>query len=156
MRHRTLWTVLVMLACALVPPLPAAPPLDDEPFPFRDPRLPVERRIDDLVGRLTLDENIGCVSTDPSVPRLGIRASRIVEGIHGLAMSGPANWAHKPPIPTTTFQQGIGLGETWDPELLRRVANAEGIEARYCFQSPTYHAGGIVVLSPNADLGRDP
>ena len=32
----------------------------------------------------------------------------------------------------------------------------EGYEARYIFQSGKYHQGGIVIRSPNADLGRDP
>lgn len=125
-------------------------------YPFRDPALPTERRIDDLVSRLTLDEKISFLGTRFDLPRLGIRAGRIVEGLHGLAMSGPANWAHKPTIPTTTFPQGIGLGMTWDPELVREIAAAEAFEARYIFQSPKYGAGGLVVLSPNADLGRDP
>ena len=40
--------------------------------------------------------------------------------------------------------------------LLRQVANVEGYEARYIFQSSKYHQGGIVIRSPNADLGRDP
>ena len=63
---------------------------------------------------------------------------------------------HPNTIPTTTFPQGIGLGETWDPDLLRQAAEVESIEARYIFQSPRYHQGGIVIRSPNADLGRDP
>src|SRR6185369_12334330 len=79
-----------------------------------------------------------------------------VEGIHGLAQGGPGKWGRPKTIPTTTFPQGIGLGETWDPELLRQVANVEGYEARYIFQSSKYHQGGIVIRSPNADLGRDP
>jgi beta-glucosidase len=128
----------------------------DDQYPFRDPDLPVERRIDDVVSRLTLDEKIEMLGTRLNVPRLGITGGRIVEGIHGLAMSGPANWAHKPTIPTTTFPQGIGLGATWDPDLVRRAAAVEGLEARYIFQSEKYGVGGLVVLSPNADLGRDP
>ncbi len=42
---------------------------------------------------MTLDEKINCLSTRPSVARLGIKGTRIVEGLHGLALSGPANWA---------------------------------------------------------------
>src|SRR5687767_11254320 len=59
-------------------------------------------------------------------------------------------------VPSTTFPQGIGLGETWNQELLRQVGQVEGYEARYVFQSPKYRQGGIVIRSPNADLGRDP
>jgi beta-glucosidase len=105
---------------------------------------------------MTLDEKIACLGTDPSVPRLGIKGSRHVEGIHGLAQGGPANWRPKRIVSTTIFPQGIGMAETWDVEMLRRSGEIEGYEARYIFQSPKYGQGGIVIRSPNADLGRDP
>ncbi len=115
-----------------------------------------EARIDALLGAMTLDEKVEALSTDPSVPRLGIRGSGHVEGLHGLAQGGPANWTPPRKVPTTTFPQAYGLGETWDPDLVRRIAEAESIEARYLFQSPEYRQGGLVVRAPNADLGRDP
>jgi len=105
---------------------------------------------------MTLDEKVSCLGTNPSVPRLGIRGSGHVEGIHGLTQGGPGKWGRPATIPTTTFPQGIGLGETWDPDILRQAAAIEGYEARYVFQSSKYHQGGLVVRSPNADLGRDP
>ena len=55
---------------------------------------------------------------------------------------------------TTTFPQAYGLGETWDRELIQKVAAAEGLETRYAFQK--YNHGGLVVRAPNADLARDP
>jgi len=105
---------------------------------------------------MTIDEKIECLDTNPSVPRLGIKASGHVEGIHGLTQGGPGKWGRPLTIPSTTFPQGIGLGETWDAELLTQAGHVEGYEARYVFQSPKYHQGGIVIRSPNADLGRDP
>jgi beta-glucosidase len=125
-------------------------------YPFQDPDLPVETRIDNLVSLLTTEEKIRCLSTSPSVPRLGIRGSAHVEGLHGLALGGPGNWGKNDPIPTTTFPQAIGLAATWDPELVRQVAAVEGYEARYAFQNPSLNRGGLVVRAPNADLGRDP
>ena len=105
---------------------------------------------------MTIDEKIECLDTNPSVPRLGIKASGHVEGIHGLTQGGPGKWGRPLTIPATTFQQGIGLGETWDAESLKQAGHVEGYEARYVFQSPKYHQGGIVIRSPNADIGRDP
>ncbi|HET6977065.1 MAG TPA: glycoside hydrolase family 3 C-terminal domain-containing protein [Pyrinomonadaceae bacterium] len=105
---------------------------------------------------MTIDEKIDCFDTNPSVPRLGIKGSGHVEGIHGLTQGGPGTWGHPKTIPSTTFPQGIGLGETWDPEILRQAGEIEGYEARYVFQSPKYNQGGIVIRSPNADIGRDP
>src|SRR6266567_1303858 len=128
----------------------------DHEFPFQNPALPVEERVNNIVSLMTLDEKIACLGTDPSVPRLGIRGSRHVEGIHGLAQGGPANWRPPRIIPTTIFPQGIGMAETWDVDMLRQAGEIEGYEARYIFQSPKYHQGGIVIRSPNADLGRDP
>jgi beta-glucosidase len=57
-------------------------------------------------------------------------------------------------IPTTQFPQAVGLGETWDPALVRKAAAEEGYEARYIFQS--LGRGGLIVRAPNADLARDP
>ena len=125
-------------------------------YPFQDTKLPVEKRIDNIISLLTLDEKINCLSTNPSVPRLGIKASVQVEGLHGLALGVPGNWGRRTPIPTTTFPQSIGMAETWDPDLIKQAANIEGYEARYVFQSDNYKRGGLVIRAPNADLGRDP
>jgi beta-glucosidase len=124
--------------------------------PFQNPDLPIEKRITNILSLMTLDEKIACLGTNPSVPRLGVKGSGHVEGIHGLTQGGPAKWGHPTTIPTTTFPQGIGLAETWDPDIVRQAGAIEGYEARYIFQSSKYHQGGIVVRSPNADLGRDP
>lgn len=123
---------------------------------FRDPELDEASRIDDLLSRLTLDEKIACLGTNPSVERLGIVASGHVEGLHGLAQGGPGAWGKDHETPTTTFPQQIGLGETWDRELVRRAAELESRECRYVFHTSGGKRGGLVVRAPNADLGRDP
>jgi beta-glucosidase len=127
-------------------------------YPFRDTRLNDDQRIADLLGRLTLDEKIQLMSNHPDYPRLGLVFSGQVEGLHGLALGGPGGWGGKgkQPVPTTTFSQEKGLGETWNPELLKKIATLEGYEARYYYQSPEYDRGGIVVRAPNADFSRDP
>jgi len=126
-------------------------------YPFQNPNLPVEKRIDNILSLMTLDEKVSCLSTDPSVPRLGIKGATHVEGLHGVSMGGPANWGkYATPTPTTTFPQAYGLAETWDPALLKKVAAVEGYETRYLFQNSNYKSKGLVVRAPNADLGRDP
>ena len=127
-------------------------------YPFQDPHLPAEQRVDDLVSRLTLDEKIHCLGTNPSVPRLGVRGTGHVEGLHGLALGGPGGWEGKGKsvIPTTQFPQARGLGQTWDPALLQQAAAVEGDETRYAWQINKYSRGGLVVRAPNADLSRDP
>ncbi len=123
---------------------------------FNDPAAPVELRIDDLLKKMTLDEKIDAFSTNPSVPRLGVVGTGHVEGLHGLALGGPGGWEGRgmTVIPTTTFPQSRGLGQTWDPALLSQAAGEEGYETRYAYGK--YHRGGLVVRAPNADLSRDP
>ena len=125
-------------------------------FPFQNQELAVEERISNLLSLMTIDEKIKALSTNPEVPRLGVKGTEHVEGLHGLALGGPAHWGGKnnEPMPTTTFPQAYGLGETWDTELLQKVAEVEGYETRYAFQK--YNRGGLVVRAPNADLARDP
>ena len=132
---------------------------------YLDPAAPVEARIDSLLAAMTLEEKIQALGTDPSVPRLGLRLSGHIEGLHGVALGGPGHWGKvygpdgaetDEPVTTTQFPQAVGLGETWDPEVIRRVASIEAEEARYAFQSEKYRRGGLVVRAPNADLARDP
>ncbi|HEY1464226.1 MAG TPA: glycoside hydrolase family 3 C-terminal domain-containing protein [Terriglobales bacterium] len=137
-------------------------------YPFQNPNLPVEARVNNILTLMTLDEKIAALGTNPDVPRLGIHGSHHIEGLHGVALGGPGGWGGRglQPLPTTQFPQSVGLGETWDPELLRQAATVEGYEARYVFQSDDqfvtgrngekYRRSGIVIRSPNSDLARDP
>ena len=147
------WLVGLVLAAGLA--RVAAAQAD---YPFRDPKLADDQRIADLLGRLTLEEKILLMSDHPKYPRLGLAFSGQVEGLHGLALGGPGGWGGrgKQPLPTTTFPQEKGLGATWDPELLKKIATLEGYEARYDYQNPVFERGGVVVRAPNADLSRDP
>jgi beta-glucosidase len=126
-------------------------------YPFQNPDLPLEERVSNIVSLLTLKEKISLFGVWPGVPRLGLRPLGSVEGLHGVARGGPSNWGRRNPVPTTIFPQEIGMGETWDPELLRQAGAVEGYEARYIFQNQKYGGrGALVVFAPNADLGRDP
>ena len=129
---------------------------DAASFPFRNPDLPAEERITDLLSRMTLEEKVDALAMRTSVPRLGVVGSPHIEGYHGVAQGGPSNWGQRNPTATTQFPQAYGLGATWDPDLVRRVAAQEAREARYLFQSATYSRSGLIVRAPNADLARDP
>jgi beta-glucosidase len=126
-------------------------------YPFQNTGLTEDERIRNLISLMTIDEKINCLSTRISVPRLGVKGTHTVEGLHGLAYSGPANWAVKGPkaSPTTTFPQAIGLAEMWDPEMIQKVAGWEATECRYLAQNKNFGIAGLIVFAPNADLGRD-
>jgi len=127
-------------------------------YPFRDPNLPIEQRITDLLSRLAPEEKITLMSGAPKIPRLGLSFTGQVEGLHGLALGGPGHWEGrgKQPLPTTTFPQERGLGNTWDPDLMQKIGALEGYEARYYYQRLQDNRGGLVVRAPNVDLARDP
>lgn len=134
------------------------PAVGQADYPFRDTKLSDDQRIADLLGRLTLAEKVDLMSDHPKFPRLNLVFSGQVEGLHGLALGGPGGWGPRgrQPLPTTTFPQEKGLGNTWDPELMKKIGALEGEEARYYYQNPVYDFGGVVVRAPNVDLSRDP
>ncbi|HJV78603.1 MAG TPA: glycoside hydrolase family 3 C-terminal domain-containing protein [Paludibacter sp.] len=132
-------------------------------FPFQNTALSDDKRLDNLLSLMTLDEKVNALSTNLGVPRLGIRNTGHSEGLHGMALGGPGNWGdfsavgHIPKTyPTTTFPQAYGLGETWDMELIQKVADQEATEIRFYAQNPNLQKGGMVMRAPNADLARDP
>jgi beta-glucosidase len=133
------------MAASMARPLAAAEP-------FRDPNLPLERRVDDLVSRLTPDEKIAMLGqVQPAIPRLGIKAfTNFTEGLHGLG------WVWGGSVTATTFPQSVGLGETWDPEILRQAGAVEGYEARVYFKKFDGARVGLAIRAPNVDLARDP
>src|SRR5579863_1186576 len=149
---RFAWGVVVLVGLGTAQFIPG------QDYPFRDPKLSDDQRIADVLGRLSLAEKIDLMSDHPKIPRLGIVFSGQVEGLHGLALGGPAGWGGRgrQPVPTTTFPQEKGLGATWDPDLLAKIGALEGYEARYYYQNPVFDRGGVVVRAPNADLSRDP
>ncbi|MFF7794429.1 glycoside hydrolase family 3 C-terminal domain-containing protein [Streptomyces sp. NPDC007991] len=114
--------------------------------PFRDPRLPFAKRIDDLLSRLTPAEKIAFLHQfAPAVERLGIAAFRTgQEALHGVAWMGPA----------TVFPQAVGLGATWNPELVRRVGDAVSKETRAMRAKD--HRVGLNVWAPTVNLLRHP
>ena len=131
-------------------------------FPFQDTSFSDNARLDNLLSLMTLDEKVNALSTNLGVPRLGIRNTSHSEGLHGMALGGPGNWGdfsnklNPKTYPTTIFPQAYGLGETWDTELIQRVADIEATEIRFYTQNPNLEKGGMVMRAPNADLARDP
>lgn len=122
---------------------------------FNNPAINEEQRLDDLIARMTLDEKVDALGNNTQVPRLGIQASGSVEGLHGIVLGGPT-YGDRANTPTTGFPQAYGLGETWDTDLLHRVATYISTENRYLFQNAKYRKSGLIMWTPNVDLGRDP
>lgn len=125
-------------------------------LPFRDPDLPLERRVADLIARLEPAEKVSQLMHDSAaIPRLGIPAYNWWnEGCHGVGRNGRA----------TVFPQNVGLGATFDRALLREVGDVIATEARAKHHAAVRARGdgssgwyqGLSFWTPNINLFRDP
>jgi beta-glucosidase len=152
-RYRLLFfSALALLALSVAPPFRARAQAPSG-LPFRNPDLPLEKRIDDVIGRLTLDEKVSLlVERAAPVARLQIpRFPWWNEALHGVARAGRA----------TVFPQAIGLAATFDPDLMLRVATGISDEARamnnkWLARDERNLYQGLVFWSPNINIVRDP
>jgi len=151
-------------------------------YPYQNPSLSTDERIEDLLSRMTLEEKFaqmrllrpnedrckavpfdltyleenidrcGALYNPHSIPPESINAIQdwyknntrlgIPIAIHGESLHGVMN------ANATAFPQGVGLGATFNPELMSRIVTQIGKEAR---------ANGITLTyAPNIDLSRDP
>ena len=122
-------------------------------YPFQNPDLPVDERVEDLVGRMTLEEKVSQMTSHAAaIPRLGIPEYHWWnECLHGVARAGVA----------TVFPQAIAMAATWDPELIRREADVISTEARAKHHEAVRKGErgiyqGLTFWSPNINLFRDP
>jgi beta-glucosidase len=121
--------------------------------PFRDPKLPVETRVDDLVARMTLEEKISqMMNAAAAIERLGVPEYEWWnEALHGVARSGVA----------TVFPQAIGMAATFDAPLVQQVADVTSTEGRakhheYTRRGERQRYKGLTFWSPNINIFRDP
>ncbi len=122
-------------------------------YPFQDPSKPVEERIDDLIGRLTLEEKSKLMLyNSPAIDRLGIpEYNWWNECLHGIGRAGKA----------TVFPQAIGMAASFDDNLLHEVATAISDEARAKHYAALRKGSraqytGLSFWTPNINIFRDP
>ena len=116
-------------------------------WPFQNPNLTAETRVEDLISRLTLDEKVSLMfQYMGAIIRLGIPSMRTgTEGLHGVSWIGYA----------TVFPEGAGIAATWNKKLNEQVGDVVGKEIR-AYNSVNSHFYGIDMWSPVVDLSRDP
>lgn len=146
---------VVVLCAGLVPAMlgQSAPEAGAKGQIWFDASQPVEKRVDALVGAMTLEEKVSQLENGAAaIPRLGVPAYNYwSEGLHGIARSGYA----------TLFPQAIGLAATWDPTLQHQVATVISVEARAKYNQAmrdNLHSifFGLTIWSPNINIFRDP
>ena len=119
----------------------------------QQPQQSMEQQVDQLLDSMNVDEKIGqMMNSTPGIERLGIKPyDWWNEGLHGVGRSGRA----------TVFPQPIGLGATFDIELLNSIGDAISDEARAKYQVAQRignygRYAGLTFWSPNVNIFRDP
>ena len=128
-------------------------PAQAQQHPWLDTTLTVHQRSMVMIEAMTLEEKASqLVFESPEVERLGIpEYNWWNEALHGVARSGKA----------TVFPQAIGLGATFDKDLIHRVASAISDEARIKYNEALRignrsRYSGLTFWSPNVNIFRDP
>ena len=143
----------IIIACGLNPGVLAQSKTAESLPAFRNPTLPIEKRAEDLVSRLTLEEKVHQMEyTAPEIIRLGIPSYNWwSEALHGVARSGYA----------TVFPQAIGMAATWDQVMVHQEGETIATEARAKFNQAQREGNhsifyGLDFWSPDINIFRDP
>ena len=148
-RTRSILEVVVVLLLILVPSVAQTP----GGAVYLDPSQPIDARVNDLVGRMTIEEKASqLVNQARAIPRLQVPAYNWwSEALHGVARAGTA----------TVFPEPVGLAATFDVPLIHDMAIVIGTEAR-AKHNQAVRAGrraimeGLDFWSPNINIFRDP
>jgi len=130
-------------------------PDKNEPPIWKDSEQPLEKRLNDLIGRLSLAEKVAQLQNDaPAISRIGLPAYNYWnEALHGVANNDIA----------TVFPEPVGMASTWNPELLHQEGTVIGIEGRAkYYEYASKNDGnskwwtGLTYWTPNINIFRDP
>jgi len=124
---------------------------------YKNSKLSVEERVEDLLRRMTPEEKAAMLAgaswmeTQPN-QRLGIPAIKMADGPAGVRnWRGPSAVTNAPgatPVYSTSFPSGIALAATWDTEMVGRVARA--------IAQQTKAHGRDMILAPTVNINRIP
>ena len=110
---------------------------------YMDSTQPVEKRVEDLLAKMTLDEKLSYIGGKNdfyirAIERLGIPAIKMSDGPMGSRNDGP----------TTCYPAGIALAATWDREMAQKIGVGLGRDCR---------ARGVnILLAPAVNIYRSP
>ena len=132
----------------------AANMLAQENIPYQNKLLSVDKRVEDLLPKLTLDEKIdllgGTGFATKKIKRLGIPELRMTDGPVGV------RWGK-----STAFPAGIAMAATWNPKLIEEIGSAIGREtkghARHVILGPCVNIARVPMGGRNFEsFGEDP
>ena len=126
----------------------------DPVAPYQDAKAPLEKRVDDLFGRLNQDEKLGLLGgtgfTTQPIPRLGVPAMAMADAGQGVRGGADSTLG-----PATAFPAGVLMASTWDTNLLWQIGQAIGAEARNKGSGVQIELGPAVNIHRNPLGGRD-
>ena len=152
-RRTLLFIVSWLLAAASLSGQTAVP----ADAPYKNSQTPLEERVKDLLGRMTLEEKASMLAGSgwmESMPieRLGIPAIKMADGPMGVrawyGSSAVTNAANTPKVLSTSFASGVAMGATWDTDLVEREGHAIGQEVKAL--------GRDMILGPTVNINRVP
>jgi beta-glucosidase len=134
-------------------PSPFTAPLAAEHPLYLDADTPLDKRVADLVGRMTVDEKAQALDhKGKDLVRFGLRSDKWNQCLNGVKWSEP----------TTLFPTCIALGATWNPALVQQVASVLSDEARAIYngwhQNPNFRGEhkGLIYRAPVINVSRNP
>lgn len=119
---------------------------------YRDPSQPIDKRVQDLISQLTLEEKAALLNKMGEVPRLQIRGDQWNQCLHGVVWEKP----------TTMFPVSIAMAATWDTALVHDVTTAISDEARAIYnwwhEDPAFEGTrkGLFYRAPVINICRNP
>jgi beta-glucosidase len=123
-------------------------------YPFQNPALSIEARVNDLVSRLTLEEKVNqMLNSTPAIERLGIPPyDWWNESLHGVARTK---------YPTTSYPQAIGMAATFDVKAMKQMGDFTSDEGRAIHNESLRKKDytrytGLTYWTPNINIFRDP
>lgn len=148
-------TITVALALLIAALGFVIPKQDTYDYPFQNPELATDARVNDLVSRLTLEEKVGqMLNAAPAIERLGIPSyDWWNEVLHGVART---------PYKVTVYPQAIGMAATFDTVSLKRMADYSALEGRAIYNKAIEDGKsgqryvGLTYWTPNINIFRDP
>ena len=151
-----------LLATAVIAPALHAQSPSSSPVPanapYKNATLPTEKRVADLLPRMTLEEKATILSgsgwmESASIPRLGIPAIKMADGPLGVrswaGSSAITNASGNPvKVVATSFPSGVAMAATWDRDLVQREGQAIAQEVKAL--------GRDMILGPTVNINRVP
>ena len=151
-------SLLVLVASTVLPAQTAPAPAVPANAPYKDAHLAPEKRVADLLSRMTVEEKATMLAgsgwmESAAIERLGIPSIKMADGPMGVrSWAGSSAITNLPGGPlkvqSTSFPAGVTMAATWDTDLVTREgqAIAQEVEAQ----------GRDMILGPTVNINRVP